>query len=412
VSDFLDQLGDELEDAARRRARRRPGFAATWSRRTLALAAAGAVAAISVPAAAVTGVFSSSPGPYRPNATQPSYVDVGPPCVDRRTPELRTTTAPPPGELTALLAVLRRPQTPGDRLDPDHLNRLSMLPVDAVNPDAIRLATESDGRVIYLVPAANVGYHEPLPDTEGCKRVTPPKLKPVPGVCLVESGSGASCPDVNAIRSGKSLMTTGGSNRGTTRIAGVVPDGVRAIIWRVRRGNGFLDTRVPVRNNVYAATVPGRHGHGLYVYFETPAGRRQVVGPHKYTKREIAMLRREKERDRTAGPKPTVTPLTGTPKTVFTLRMRVPPKNKVYVATWNAPAGSACANSGVNSFGMLPALHGPQAGLIKLGLGPPANPSRRWCPGSYTGTIRTQRSGRRDVNGPVVARFSFRVRSG
>jgi hypothetical protein len=61
---------------------------------------------------------------------------------------------------------------------------------------------------------------------------------------------------------------------------------------------------------------------------------------------------------------------------------------------------------------MLPALHGPQAGLIKLGLGPPANPSRRWCPGSYTGTIRTQRSGRRDVNGPVVARFSFRVRSG
>jgi hypothetical protein len=414
VSDFLDQLRDELETAAHRRARWRPGFAFAWSRRTLALAAVVAVAVVSVPAAAVTGVFDSSPPPVRQDASQPTVVDVGPPCVDKREPEARTTSALPPAEVTALLGVLRRPQTPSDRMTAEQLERLSMLPLDAYNPDAIRLAAERGGTRIYLVPATNVRYRRPLPDTEGCKRFKSPELKPVAGVCLVETGTpgGASCPDVGGIRSGLTLMTSGGSNHGTTRAAGVVPDGVSAVIWRVRRGQGFLDTRIPVENNVYAATVPGRHGHGLYVYFETPQGRKLVIAPHKYTDRELALARRSEERDRNAGLKPTVVPRTGTAKTIFTLRMRVKPKNQVYVATWKPPAGSACAgSSALHSLGMLPALSGPEAGLIKLGFGPPPDVGH-WCPGHYSGTIRTQRRGRRDVNGPVVGRFSFEVRAG
>jgi hypothetical protein len=406
VNDFLDHLGDELESAGRRRARRRPRFAFAWSRRAFALALLGALALVSVPAAAVTGVFTSSPAPLRPDATEPGLLgSVGPPCVDNRERSLRTTTDPPPAQVTSQLAVLRRPQRPSDRLSAKALKGVAMLPVEAVNPDAIRLAANAGARRIYLVPAANVRYFHPLPDTEGCKRFDAPQLKPTPGVCLIERGSngGATCSDAAGIKRGLAMLTTGG-----TRVAGIAHDGVTAVVWRVHRGRGFLDTRIPVRNNVYASRVPSRAGHGLYVYFETPGGRKLVRGPHRFTKRELAELRRYKALDKAAGPKPTVFPERGGAKTIFVVRMRVPAKNKVYVAGWQGPAGSACVQRTPYNVGALPALSGPQAGLVRVPFGPPAA-TRRWCSGTYSGTIRTQRY-RRDVDGPVVGRFSFAVR--
>ena len=411
MSDFLDDLGDELEAVARRRARRRPRFAFAWSRRMLALALAGALALVAVPAAAVTGVFNSTPAPVRPDATQPGFVDVGPPCVGQRERTLQTTTAAPPTEVRALLGVLRRPQRPSDRLTGKDLDGLAALPIEAVNPSAIRRATHLGRTSIYLVPAENVRYFPPLPDTAGCKRFRLPKQKPVPGVCLVERNGAATCAAVEAISRGLSMLTSGGRRHGRTRVAGIAHDGVSAVIWRVHRGKGFLDTRIVVRNNVYAATVPSRAGHGLYVFFETPRGRELVAGPHRFTKEELAQRRRDKERDRLAGPEPTVFPRQGKSQTIFILRMRVPAENKVYVATWRGPSGTPCAKVPVNSIGLLPALRGIQAGLIRAPLGPPIG-TRRWCPGHYTGTIRSQRQGRRDVTGPVLARFSFSVGSG
>jgi hypothetical protein len=203
----------------------------------------------------------------------------GEPCVDNRPQTLETTSDPAPPEATAMLAVLRRPQKPGDKLP--NINHLAALPIAGVNPDAIRRAARIGRMWIYLVPAQNVRYFRPPPDTEACKQLDDPDVEPAAGVCLLERATegAATCSDVDAIRTGHSLLTGGGRRHGYTRAAGIVPDGVRAVIWRVHRGKGFLDTRIPVRSNVFGASVPGRAGHGLYVYWETAKGRKLVRGP-------------------------------------------------------------------------------------------------------------------------------------
>ena len=394
MSDFLDGLGSELEAAARRRARPRRGIR---SRRALVLTVAAALALVAVPAAAVTGVFSSSP----PQSSQPGVVDVGPRCVDNREPQLDTTTAPPPEELTSLLGVLRRPQRPSDRID--NTSGLARLPVQGVNLDYVRLARQSNPR-IYLVPAENARWFRSPPDTPGCEGMQPPEVKPEPGVCLIEKApeGAATCATVSAIRTGRTLLTSGA--RRLTHAAGIAPDGVTSIIWRVRRGTGFLDTQVPVRDNVYAGDLPSRAGHGLYVYWVKANGRRKlVIGPHHLTRRERALQRRERARDLAAGPKPSVFPPSGTAKTIFTFRMRVAkPSRAVYVAMWLAPRGTACASYLRNRIGMLPATKGEQKGLIKGAFGPPAQTN--WCPGTYTGTVRKEHGKK------VLGRFTFTVR--
>jgi hypothetical protein len=204
------------------------------------------------------------------------------------------------------------------------------------------------------------------------------------------------------------MLTSGGSNHGTTHVAGIAPDGVRAVIWRVRRGHGFLDTRIPAHNNVYAANVPGRHGHGLYVFFETAAGRNLVRGPHRFTARELAQKRLDKQRDETAGPTPTVFPRVGGSKSLFVLRAKVPDTGVVYVASWSGPSGTSCANQSDRTIGLVPAARGVLRGLVRTAFGPPLA-TGRWCPGRYTGTIRLKQSGRSATAGPVVSRFSFAV---
>jgi hypothetical protein len=195
------------------------------------------------------------------------------------------------------------------------------------------------------------------------------------------------------------MLTSGGSRHGKTRVAGVAPDGVTAVIWRVHRGAGFLDTRIPVHDNVWAATVPGRAGHGLYVYYVTPAGRKLVRGPHHFTKRELAQLRREKARDEAAGPTPHVFPPRGKKTAIFTFRLRVAkPSSRPYVARWSGPAGTRCHGGQI---GMLAAMQGDQRGFMKAGFGPPTA-DRKWCPGRYTGTVTT---GTR-----LIGRFAFSVR--
>jgi hypothetical protein len=415
MSDFIEQLGEELEAVVRRRARRRFSFAFAWSPRTFALALLAALAIVAVPAVAVTGVFpgSGSSPPRVPSVDpqNPISVGIGPPCVVKQERKLQTTTAPAPEEVTTLLAVLRRPEQARDILSAEQLHRLAGLPVAGVNPDAIRLARGDHGKRIYIVPAENVRYLPPLPNTEGCKGMTGPAQKAVPGVCVVERGShgGATCADASGIRSGLAMLTSGGSSHGITRVLGVARDGVRAVVWRVHRGQGFLDTRIPVRNNLYAANVPGRAGHGLYVYFETASGRTLVRGPHHFTKRELTQLRRDKALDKSAGPKPTVDPQEGTTSTIFVFRMRVAPQRRLYVVRWQGPRGTKCATNPARAIGARPALRGPLAGLIRLAWGPPGD-DRRWCPGTYTGTIRRNAGGRGARAGKLVGRFSFVVK--
>jgi hypothetical protein len=405
MSDFIDRLGQELLRAQARQQRRRPPLRMGRSPRALALASA-LLALVAVPTvAAVTGVFKSAP---RHLPQHPGLVDVGPRCVSHSLPTVKTTSDPAPAELTSIMGVLRRPQAAADRLP---LDRLGALPLQGVNPSAIRLARSYRDWTYYLIPAQNVRYKAPLGDSPACRAA---RLQPAPqaGVCILEHsprGGGAGCESAAAIRSGKSMWTSGGSNRGNTHAAGVVPDGVRTVIWRVQRGKGYRDTRIPVVGNVWAADVPGRHGHGIWLYLETAKGRRLVVEPHRLTARQRATRRIEKARDQAAGPQPSVFPAVGGVRSIFTLRVRLahPRARVIYVATIRS---SGCPKTKPQTLGMTPALAGPARGFMKA-LFTPYTRSGRWCVGTYRGTISTRPRARPvSGRGSVIARFAFRVR--
>src|SRR4051794_9385329 len=75
----------------------------------------------------VVGVVAVIAMPALSDSTQPSLVSTGAPCVDTRDRHLETTTDPAPAQVTTLLAVLRRPQRPSDRIpNPDDL---ALLPI-------------------------------------------------------------------------------------------------------------------------------------------------------------------------------------------------------------------------------------------------------------------------------------------
>jgi hypothetical protein len=244
----------------------------------------------------------------------------------------------------------------------------------------------------------------------GCKGLVQPHLKPLAGICF-RLHSGGGCGPVEGIKAGKSLLTEGGSTHGKTLAAGIVPDGVKAVIWRVRRGRRFLDTRIPVRDNVYIGRFPGRHGHGLYVYFVDAKGKHLVIGPAQLTAKQRAQRRRDAELDRAAGPTPTIAPSVGGERTLFVLRMRVRNLKRRYMyavmVTGHQPG--ACSKPYRDRIGMLPGTEGADRGLMRAAFGPGPG-SRYWCPGTYHGTVRRQANLSRKPGGPVVGRFAFTVR--
>ena len=405
MSDFFDRLEEQLVERARRDVPRRARL--RWSRRTLAFAALAVLGLVVVPAvAAVTGVFSGEASRHHLPAG-PGLVDLSESCAQKDPARGKTTTDPPPAELTALLAILRRPQTPADRL-PE--SRLGLFHSDGVNPDYVRRAKSSNGVTAYLIPAQNVRFFPPpTSDSPGCANVNPPNVKPEAGVCLHVS-NGASCAPIDGIKSGRTLLTQGGSGRGTTLAAGIVPDGVRTVIWRVRRGNGFLDTRIPVRDNVYAGRFPGRHGHGLYVYFVDKTGTHLVIGPRRLTPKQRAQAKRDAALDRAAGPRPQVSPASGGTRTLFTLRMRVanPRARYIYAVTIRGGRPGDCGKPYAYRIGVLPDQKAPRLGLIKVSFGA-GDGGTPWCRGTYRGTITKLRSASRQAHGPVVGRFSVDV---
>ena len=287
MTDFLDRLERQLVERAREGARRTP---VRFSRRTVVGVAVAAVLLLGVPAAAVTGVFSVAPHHHR-LPSGPGLVDISPSCMQKQSPQGQTTTDPPPASITRAFAIFRRPQVAADTLPKD---RLGLFMMDGVNPDYVRRATSSNGIHAYLIPAQNVNFRPPVEGKgPGCKQLAQePQVKPAPGICLRLPSSGGSCGPVDGILSGKSLLTEGGSTHGRTLAAGIVPDGVKAVIWRVRRGTGFLDTRIPVRDNVYIGRFPGRKGHGLYVYFVDAKGKHLVIGPARVTVKQRAERRK------------------------------------------------------------------------------------------------------------------------
>lgn len=397
MSDFLDDLGRQLVERARQdSARRSP---ARRSRRTLVLALA-VLALVAVPAAAVTGVFKGSK-PKRHLSAGPGLVDLGGGCKQSSPAQGKLTSDPPPPALIAQLAVLRRPQQASDRLPND---RLGLYNSDGVNPDYVRRVRSSSGVTGYLVPALNVRFMAP----EACpNQPAPPAIEPQSGVCL-RLHLGVSCASTDGLSKGLSLMTSGGSNHGTTLAAAVVPDGITTVIWRVRRGKGFLDTMIPVRDNVIIGRFPGRNGHGLYVLWVDASGKtRQVLGPHRFTANELRQLAHERALDRAAGPKPRISPSTGTGHTLFELRMRIPnPKPaEIYGVTVTGGMPGDCSRTWVQRIGMTAGGRGEDRGLMRAAFGVTSRLADPLCPGRYNGVVRKGRS----ASGPVVGRFHFDV---
>jgi hypothetical protein len=186
---------------------------------------------------------------------------------------------------------------------------------------------------------------------------------------------------------------------------------VTAVIWRVRRGNGFLDTRIPVRDNVYIGRFPGRHGHGLYVYFVDASGKHLVIGPAHRTPEQRAELRRSAQLDRTAGRTPTVDPQVAGVRTLFTLRMRVNDLSRryVYAVTLTGRQPGHCAQPYRYRIGLLPGSRGSERGFIRALFGPGPG-YQGWCKGVYGGIVRRQPGTSWRARGPVVGRFKFEVR--
>jgi len=236
MPDFLDRLAEELVRAARApatetiapslarprvRRLRGPGHVRRrWLLAALALLIAGATAA----AIATRGRPTPGPVPPRPGAA---------------------LTLVPDGADRATFAILRRPTSSADEI-PLRLP-LALSGSSGANLQAARRAAAPGPGEAWVVPGRG-------------------------SVCLIaawpaQHAGGSSCvPDAAAARG--ALYVSSGSARtpGVDYLAGLVPDGVRAVTVLLPGG---LGTRVGVHENVYVVAVPG---NPLAVIFAGPHG--------------------------------------------------------------------------------------------------------------------------------------------
>src|SRR4051794_10193230 len=151
MSDWFSKFEVELRAAANRVAAPSARRRVVWrSRGTLLVGIA--LIALSVPAvAAVTGAFDDA---RTPRHLKPgSMASLAPTCgsVEPNVPPA-PVSGHVPDQITELLAVLRRPQTPADRVKVDRLPHLAGVYVDGV-----RLAiTDATGTKYFVIPAANI----------------------------------------------------------------------------------------------------------------------------------------------------------------------------------------------------------------------------------------------------------------
>ena len=231
---FLDRLGDQLLAAERALVVAAPAVARRRRWMTPRTAAVLLVAlAVSVPALAATT-------PWRPILGRPELRD---------TPA-GTSNSPVPNDASALLAVLRRPQTDADRGPiAQKLLRNVGQQFRGVRLRSVRLVTLSPG------------HHALVLSTEGVGQVPGVTKGTSNPVCLVFTAGGL-CGGARSLRTSGILMT-GGPN-----VRGLVPDGVAKVVLRFAAGrsvgtdvhaNVFSITGAPTT----ARTVPGPPGSGV-----------------------------------------------------------------------------------------------------------------------------------------------------
>jgi len=272
---FLDALEDRLRATAERAAAtaapgargdaRRRGRGAmrrrgAVRRRTIALAVA-AVAGTAVPAvAALTSLWTPHVTSDGPRATMPaSPVCGGQTALPR--PRPTTTQAPIGRELASLLGALRRPRTPADALDVRQLDAGAR----GVHVGSIRMVGAAPGgQRFFVVPVDSIVRTRPAISDRCLARHSPrarrrlagaPALPPTHGPLLcLQSGLGGNCgTTVGRLRDRGALAATparAGDVR-VTVVAGLVPDGVRAVTLRYGRSERTFS----IKGNFYAFEV-------------------------------------------------------------------------------------------------------------------------------------------------------------
>lgn len=229
----------------------------------------------------------------RDSACSPAPRGLGDPG---RQPSLSQGT--PSAATLAILATLRRAQTPADRLPPRKIwhgphsrprtyRYGTYPPVVGIDARYIRYARHRDGANYYLVPAQNVNMQSPLPARCYREQVTalrqalphiPRSLRsgifalqatylayqrrsaePYPGVCLsalndTGNGDGAGCYAVSQIESGHTLTT--GAPGGVPVVYGLAPDGVRSVTFYYKGRHAGHPLSALVINNVFILHDP------------------------------------------------------------------------------------------------------------------------------------------------------------
>jgi hypothetical protein len=262
VSRYFDELERRLQNAAERnatapggaeleRAPRRP----RWTRRhrRLLVVAIAALAGLAVPAvAAITDLWRPDVRPVAPMSTAVAPPGSGFSCD--ADPLRHIDVGPPVGrDFTSVLGVLARPHgAVDDAFERRYLQGLNLFAVDV---RGIRfLGTAADGRPYFVIPARGLGGAA-LP--ERCLRklsprerrlfARPPLLEPT--ICVV-GGGGGGCSSLAAVRA-RGTFGSSGTVRGRATVAGIVPNGVRAV--RVTYGRSTRD--FPVHDNFFTFLV-------------------------------------------------------------------------------------------------------------------------------------------------------------
>jgi DNA-directed RNA polymerase specialized sigma24 family protein len=209
---LLDELEEELVEAARFRAERRRRRPLPRPPVRALLGAAAVLAAVAVAALALGGdddgeraatgaTVASTP----PRQGQAYLLEMLPLrfCAEPTTESLGTS------DLTERVALLRRPQRPSDEI----AFLSARLPIGSFDADATRLAAHPLLRsALHVVPSSHVATDGRCGSDDG------------PGACLVASGEEFRCFTSSEVRGGVAVARTAGG-----MVVGLAPDGVARV---------------------------------------------------------------------------------------------------------------------------------------------------------------------------------------
>lgn len=230
MSDFFDRLEQQLNRSTRQLARQ---HAPATSRRLQG------VIAVSLLVLLAAGTAIAATGIWRPILGMQRY---GPgPSI---------ASSPPPKAQLAMLAVLRRPQTPADRSAAVRRElRYVSGDLSGVRTDYIRkLAITQYGQPVILVPSAH--FEDSLPGAPPAVKRLLPKTN---ALCIIypertlSEGVAAHCYTTRQVGSDQATGSLGNHQYG------LVPDNISSVTWTYASGRTIT---TPVRENFFDMTTP------------------------------------------------------------------------------------------------------------------------------------------------------------